>query len=509
MGRDAVPATPGDADGHDVPDGSLAPGRDLSTIPRPLVAALNDGMIVPFVGAGVSMADPTRLPSAEQLASQLVARGHAMADDDLEEVAEKMFADGGPLAFARALPSEDWRARQPNDCHVVLAELAAEGLVQVVLTTNWDTMLETALNRIGVPFARIAKPVDLAVWDGRAVRVVKLHGCIEVPETIKARRTEVDAEDWLDQWVDATLPEIVRTKSFLFVGYSGASRATTKSFEKVSTEAARVQSDWMVGRSPFESVATRERSDHLVAATGTPGERYVQTDSVAFFRELRNAIQPLIHHRGAQQALALLATLLQPTTASADEFATSIRATEAGWAALDHDRRQALLRGLIPSSRDKGYVPFIAHAQELGRYWAWLAFADVAGAIQLNETRTVATVTTDQSIQVLPVLCGSFERRDEAAMSVMADLVGAPDSPTATYLGVVLGGMGPLQPPDAPFNIARGVGAGDVVRGGEVRIGWVDIADLFDVVDRDVDDAGLRSAVATRMTEFVSGLRTQ
>src|SRR5689334_1831535 len=108
------------------------------TLPPALLATLNSGDLVPFLGAGVSMAPPTSLPSAAALAEDLVAKGYGDEGDDLEEVAEKCWQRGGWQMFARALETEEWRALTPNVSHDVVAELAAEGLIAVVLTTNWD-----------------------------------------------------------------------------------------------------------------------------------------------------------------------------------------------------------------------------------------------------------------------------------------------------------------------------------------------------------------------------------
>jgi SIR2-like protein len=491
---------------------AAAPLQDPAAgqIPAPLLAALSDGLVVPFVGAGISMPPPSSLPSAQQLADELVGRGHGAPGDDLEEVAEKMFAEGGWKPFARAIPSEDWRAREPNDCHMVIAELAAEGLVRVVLTTNWDTMLETALNQCGVPFARIATPVDLALWNGVAPRVVKLHGCIDSPETIRARRTEVDAADWMDAWAEALFATTVRSNSFLFAGYSGASRATTRSIEKVSAEESRVEVDWMVGRTPFDSAVTRDRSKRLLDATGTPGDRYLNMDTVEFFQSLRKNIQPLIHRRGVLHAVQLIESLLAPTKVSGNSFIGELESVAAKWAAGDAKTRQALMRQMIPKGASRHYLPFVEHAQVIGRLWAWFVLVKAAGALDLDDTGTIATVRTDgvERIEVLPVLCGPVERRDEAALTLLAGIADDFDAPTRSYLGVVVGGVGPLSPPASPLNIARGVPVGDVVRGGHLSVNWATADAVFDVISRDADMGEVVTAIRERVLADIASLTT-
>ena len=184
----------------DIPPGPTSEGpisgnppldTESAKAPWDLLAAINAGRLVPFLGAGVSMVPPTKLPSAAQLAKRLIARGYGAAGDDLEEIAEKCWERGSWQLFAQALATEDWRSREPNICHEVMAQLAAEGLLPIILTTNWDTTLETALSRQQVLYTCVSRPADLAIASPIAVRVVKLHGCVETPETVRARRAEV------------------------------------------------------------------------------------------------------------------------------------------------------------------------------------------------------------------------------------------------------------------------------------------------------------------------------
>ena len=58
-------------------------------------------------------------------------------------------------------------------------QLATIPFFKVVLTTNWDPLLERALD-VSVP---ITQGRDLGFWDDRKKQVVKIHGCITRPHS--------------------------------------------------------------------------------------------------------------------------------------------------------------------------------------------------------------------------------------------------------------------------------------------------------------------------------------
>ncbi len=474
--------------------------------PPALLATLNRGGLVPFVGAGISMARPTSLPSADSLAHALVEDGYGQEGDDLEQLAEWCWEQGDPLMFARALPSADWRARQPNDCHLVLAELAAERLVTEILTTNWDTMLEVALNRSGVPHQCVEKPNALAAAGGSiAARVIKLHGCIDSPETIRARRSDVDSEEWVADWAESVFAVNLRSKSVLFAGYSGASRATTRTIERISAEASRSQLDWMVGLTPLEEAVTHERTARLVAALGADQGGYVNMDALEFFRQLRQEIYPLLLARPRQRATSLLEALLAPTKVPAEAVMSRMQLvsdswTEAGQGAGQEAMRQAAATFARP------YVPVVSAAEWIGEYWAWIAVVTWASAADLSASALHAETkgAGAASIEIVPVFCEVGGSRREAAAATLAALATKGSSPSVSYVGIVFGGKGPFRRPPAPFSVVRGTSAPDIIRGGEVIIEWASPDEFFNLVEQEAPAESIAEAIRSRMSELVA-----
>jgi len=458
-----------------------------------LVAALNSGRLVPFLGAGVSMIAPTSLPSAQQLADQLTAGGYGSAGDDLEQVAEVCSARGGWQLFAQAISDVDWRARKPNTCHRVIAELASEGLISAVMTTNWDMALENALTGTEVMHTCVSRPQDLAVASPRAVKVVKLHGCIETPENIRAKRSEVDAEAWATDWAAEVFAVMLRSTSILYAGYSGASRATTRTIQRISEDDKRVASDWVVGRKPREEAAENQRTKDFLDASGVDESRYVDGGAAEFFAALRNEVYPLLLERPRSVAETLVKSLISPTEIPPDGVLANLEQLVGAWRSVGQAGAQAELRASFPVDRDRAYSAIIPRAAELGRYWAWLTLMCNAGVARVDVGSLRALVDAD--IEIVPVICDSSQRRDEVAPLALDLLANVTDQPSRRFVGVVVGGTGPMPTFSSKYDMVRAEGSADIVRGRNMQVDWISVDDVFNLATAGVSAAAYAAAV--------------
>lgn len=95
-------------------------------------------------------------------------------------------------------------------------QLATIPFFKVVLTTNWDPLLERALDVL-VP---ITQDRDLGFWDDRKKQVVKIHGCITRPHSIVAAQSDYDACVAANTLLFNKVRDLMATKTFLFTGYS-------------------------------------------------------------------------------------------------------------------------------------------------------------------------------------------------------------------------------------------------------------------------------------------------
>jgi SIR2-like domain len=236
----------------------------------PVIAkAFAHGRVVPFLGAGASLigrinafTPGTNFPTGGELADHLATQSNYPADweKSLTRVSQFMLTrlGSGPLysdlhgVFAAALA--------PNSLHALLASLTLRQKTPpatVVITTNYDTLVEDALTAAGVPFdvltyiargkkrglfrhttsdGAIDTVIDERGYDGipfnkilrRLERplVLKIHGTVaENPDDDSYVITEEDYIEYLARTdVSILLPtqvaEILAQKHFLFLGYS-------------------------------------------------------------------------------------------------------------------------------------------------------------------------------------------------------------------------------------------------------------------------------------------------
>ena len=73
---------------------------------------------------------------------------------------------------------------EPNGNHEFIAGLINKGLVKTILTTNFDTLIEQALNNLGlidgVNFQVYSTENDFEKidWKSETVKIIKIHGCV-------------------------------------------------------------------------------------------------------------------------------------------------------------------------------------------------------------------------------------------------------------------------------------------------------------------------------------------
>ena len=77
--------------------------------------------------------------------------------------------------------------KQPSLAHTAIAELVAHGYVKVIVTTNFDRLIENALGQVGVEPVVLSTPQQVADAEPLAQMnccVIKLHGDYLSPESL-------------------------------------------------------------------------------------------------------------------------------------------------------------------------------------------------------------------------------------------------------------------------------------------------------------------------------------
>ena len=146
-----------------------------------LADLIAEGEVVPFLGAGANLCDrpddvawePGRfLPNGRELSETLAARSHYPLHDDgdllrVSQYVDAILGEKQLYRYLRAIFAVDY---PPNSLHRLLARVPAllreRGAPQLLaITTNYDDLLERALDAVGEPYDLVwyeAKPGSLA-----------------------------------------------------------------------------------------------------------------------------------------------------------------------------------------------------------------------------------------------------------------------------------------------------------------------------------------------------------
>jgi tetratricopeptide (TPR) repeat protein len=208
--------------------------------------ARNGGLVI-FAGAGISMPPPSSLPSwyliNEVVLESLAQRLEPFAGRQFsEEVRQQLIAtrndktrhfspdyhaqiiedECGPDYFRvlQALDADEW-----NGCHSAIAALAKGAFVAAVVTTNFDCLLERALDAASVQYRVYRKREEYDSWrigEG-PLAIVKVHGSVQHLESMvdTLRQRLMGRPESLERG----LIELLKRHHVLFAGFSGADLA--------------------------------------------------------------------------------------------------------------------------------------------------------------------------------------------------------------------------------------------------------------------------------------------
>jgi hypothetical protein len=226
---------------------------------------MRSGNVIPFLGAGASCAGrcqdatwdakaPAFLPNGIELAHFLADEAtfpstNAADRDDLAKVASYYADISGRSTLRRSLREVLNRQYQAGALHEFLASVPAP---QVIVVTNYDSLLEQAFQAAGKPYdlviyaadrkdianailwwphgerePRVSAPNELDIDLSRTTVIYKMHGTLgrETPTWDNFVITEEDYVEFLSRMttntaVPALFYPYFRERSFLFLGYS-------------------------------------------------------------------------------------------------------------------------------------------------------------------------------------------------------------------------------------------------------------------------------------------------
>jgi hypothetical protein len=195
-------------------DFSEAPYVRPPSIPSALIQEVLSGKTVLFAGAGMSLA--AGMPSAAAL-SQFLA--DQVRDQSPGYVAASTFSGVAAdfeavMSRNRLLESVRVMLNPPQHLAETEAHTIAVRLFGLILTTNWDELLEQALRACGDPRPVISH--DVSVIPERAL--VKLHGSFQDPSTLLVTETDLAAMESSRLGLWRATQQALRDRAVVVVG---------------------------------------------------------------------------------------------------------------------------------------------------------------------------------------------------------------------------------------------------------------------------------------------------
>lgn len=204
-------------------------------IPIELIEQLDRGNCVLFAGAGISVGTHGQrgLPSCGDLALALARRcGYTGSDLSLPRVAQYYELEKGRPALVEFITD---RIIDPQIAPLFAHKLITQLPFRVVITTNWDRLLERAYEGASKPYRLVVRNEEISYLAPDKITLIKIHGSIEQPDTLVI--TEDDYFDFFSELptVATVLKAEFATKPLLFLGYS----LEDFNFKRLYTEVTR------------------------------------------------------------------------------------------------------------------------------------------------------------------------------------------------------------------------------------------------------------------------------
>ena len=160
--------------------------------------------------------------------------------------------------------------KQPTTAHRAIAELVSSGRIRLILTTNFDRLMETALAEAGVPAQVIARAdaiAGMAPLQHARATVIKLHGDYLDVQAIRNTPAELAA---YEPAMNDLLARILDEYGLITLGWSSEwDTALVHAIENCPTR--RYPTYWAAYRGRMSPVAARllaTRAGHLIPIDG-------------------------------------------------------------------------------------------------------------------------------------------------------------------------------------------------------------------------------------------------
>lgn len=189
-------------------------------IPWDLINIIESNNFVVFAGAGVSMGEPTKLPSFDELVGQIKISTCECPDEG--ESCEKYLGRLKHKQIDVHKKTVDLLSRQKpryNDLHEFIINLFDNVENIKIVTTNYDTMFEQVLKSKGIENINIFNAPALPLGDSFK-GIVHIHGNMNETDSMILTDEDFGKAYITEGYVSRFLVKLFESYNVLFIGYS-------------------------------------------------------------------------------------------------------------------------------------------------------------------------------------------------------------------------------------------------------------------------------------------------
>jgi hypothetical protein len=253
------------------------PKAEIAGLPSGLVEAVSQRRVLLFAGAGISAA--AGMPTAKELMS-IVQKKASLSD--ITDFADAMAAAEAKIGRHELVSTVSVTLKkgglQPSKVHSLIANIGFD----VIVTTNFDILLEEAFRSAGRTCFPVVRPEELAYADTSDILLVKIHGSMDRPDSLLLTSADYRTFEARQGLLVQTLTHYFVTRSILFVGYSLKDESLLRLIQDVGSKlGAHRRPAYLV--SPYADEAMVERMKEIWPIT------LIKENAESFFEKLSAA----------------------------------------------------------------------------------------------------------------------------------------------------------------------------------------------------------------------------
>ena len=261
-----------------------------ATLPSELLHAASrpGGRVALVLGAGCSTEGPTNLQLAsvyaesayaELVLDHVIAKGDCSAPGDLSALASAVYsATGSQVELVRRLPRNDFRLARPNLGYLIAAALLREGVINAVLTLNFDLAMTAALTELGAKQVAVVEGPTATSDLGQTTLIYLHRNANESNFESWILRTEALEGEWEGGWEQVVVQRVLSCPVVVFAGLGSPAAALTKTAERIRKAVASDQHHVCVV-DPYPN-------SKFAQALDPPAQAYVEDGWGAFMQSL-------------------------------------------------------------------------------------------------------------------------------------------------------------------------------------------------------------------------------